>query len=55
MFFDEILIYSGSETKNVKHLETALNILKHHQLYAKRSKHTYGCLEVAYLGHLISA
>nr|XP_027076977.1 uncharacterized protein LOC113700720 [Coffea arabica] len=38
----------------MKHVATALNILKEHQLYAKRSKCSFAQTEVEYLGHIIS-
>nr|GEY98038.1 putative reverse transcriptase [Tanacetum cinerariifolium] len=37
------------------HLKTVLEIMRHHQLYAKRSKCVFGTDNVEYLGHVISA
>jgi hypothetical protein len=37
------------------HLTKAITMLKQHQLFAKLSKCKFGCSEVEYLGHIISA
>lgn len=55
VFFDDILIYSRCEEDHVKHLEITLEIMRNHQLFAKRSKCQFGCKEVGYLGHLLSS
>lgn len=54
VFFDEILIYSTNSEEHWHHLTLVLNILKHHQFFAKNSKCSFGCHEIEYLGHLIS-
>jgi hypothetical protein len=54
VFFDDILIYSKTWTKHLKHLEQVLSLLEENQFYAKRSKCTFGKDEVEYLGHIIS-
>lgn len=54
VFFDDILIYSATESEHLFHVETVLELLKQQQLYANYKKCEFGCLEVAYLGHLIS-
>ena len=38
VFVDDILIYSPSEEEHREHLRIVLQILRHHQLYAKYSK-----------------
>jgi hypothetical protein len=38
-----------------QHLKLTLEVLRAHQLFAKRSKCKFGCSEIDYLGHLISA
>ena len=38
VFIDDILVYSGSLEEHVEHLQTVLQILREHQLYAKFSK-----------------
>ena len=52
-FFYDILLYSKRMGEHIKHLETVVNVLIHHQLYAKLSKCVFGCREVEYLGYLI--
>ncbi|XP_057425934.1 uncharacterized protein LOC130719329 [Lotus japonicus] len=42
VFFDDILIYSDSWLDHLKHLELVLQTLKHHQLYARLSKCSFG-------------
>ncbi|WKA11764.1 hypothetical protein VitviT2T_029233 [Vitis vinifera] len=54
VFFDDILVYSKNLADHVHHLQTVLDILKQHQLFAKKSKCCFGCSEIEYLGHLIS-
>lgn len=54
VFFDDILIYSKSVADHVMHLTMVLEVLKHHQLYAKASKCVFGTREVEYLGYVIS-
>jgi hypothetical protein len=54
VFFDDILIYSKTWTKHLKHLEQVLSLLEENQFYAKRSKCTFGKDEVEYLSHIIS-
>jgi hypothetical protein len=54
VFFDDILIYSTTLEEHQYHLTVVLNILKNHQLFAKKSKCSFGCQEIEYLGHLIS-
>ena len=54
VFFNDILIYSTNSEEHRHHLILVLNIWKHHQLFAKKSKCSFGCQEMEYLGHLIS-
>ena len=39
---------------HLQHLRVVLELLLKHQLFAKRSMCVFGCLEVEYLGHIIS-
>ena len=55
VFFDDILVYSQSEEEHVIHLHKTLETLRLHQLHAKMSKCRFGCSEIDYLGHVISA
>jgi hypothetical protein len=54
VFFDDILVYSRNIKDHLRHLQVVLEVLQQQQLYAKLSKCDFGCLEVEYLGHLIS-
>lgn len=55
VFFDDILIYSPTLDLHKTHLALALQTLKHYQLFANLQKSEFGCAELAYLGHIISA
>lgn len=54
IFFDDILIYSATIADHREHLRQALKVLRENHLYANLSKSKFGCLQVDYLGHLIS-
>ena len=54
VFFDDILVYSPSLETHVEHLRLVLHTMRTNQLYAKRSKCTFGVSQVEYLGHIIS-
>ena len=54
VFFDDILMYSPTLESHLEHVAIVLNILKKHQLYAKRSKCSFAQIEVEYIGHIIS-
>jgi hypothetical protein len=55
VFFDDILVYSPSLLDHFEHLKLTLEVLRSNQLFAKKSKCRFGCTEIDYLGHLISA
>lgn len=55
VFFDDILVYSQNESLHQQHLTEVLNLLQRHQLYANRKKCQFGCEQIEYLGHVISA
>jgi hypothetical protein len=55
VFFDAILIYIPNMETHLTHLKTTLDLLRQHQLFAKLSKCKFACLEVEYLGHVVSA
>lgn len=50
VFFDDILVYSANWGDHLKHLESVLQILQQHTLFAKLSKCSFGLIEVDYLG-----
>ncbi|XP_031490495.1 uncharacterized protein LOC116257681 [Nymphaea colorata] len=53
VFFDDILIYSQTEELHEQHLAVALQVLRDNQLYAKRSKCSFGQPSIGYLGHIV--
>jgi hypothetical protein len=55
IFFDDILIYSPNMEQHLLHLTQTLDLLRQHHLFAKMSKCRFGCFEVKYLGHVVSA
>ena len=54
VFFDDILIYSGSLEEHILHLKAVLDTLRKEQLFAKYSKCTFAQPQVEYLGHIIN-
>jgi hypothetical protein len=54
VFFDDILIYSNSWSAHLQHVQAVLEALRHHALFVKRSKCSFGDTLAAYLGHVIS-
>lgn len=54
VFFDDILIHSQTEELHLSHLRQVLSILRHHMLYAKAYKCSFGKNQVEYLGHVIN-
>ncbi|XP_014660203.2 uncharacterized protein LOC106804166 [Setaria italica] len=55
VFFDDIVIYSSSWLEHLQQVQMVLQLVRDHQLFAKRSKCYFGQESVAYLGHVISA
>jgi hypothetical protein len=55
VFFDDILVYSANIHDHLSHLKINLEVLRAHRLFTKKSKCRFGCSEIDYLGHLISA
>ena len=54
VFVDDILIYSPSEDEHAFHLQTVLQVLREHRLFAKFSKCEFWLQEVQFLGHVVS-
>ncbi|GLI71739.1 hypothetical protein VaNZ11_017045 [Volvox africanus] len=54
IYLDDILIYSKTEDEHAQHLETVLQVLREHQLYAKASKCAFGTTKIDFLGHIVS-
>jgi hypothetical protein len=55
IFIDNILVYSKIEEEHEEHLRLVLENLRANQLYAKFSKCEFWFMQVAFLGHVISA
>jgi hypothetical protein len=55
VFIDEIVIFSKPEEEHEKHLRLVLEKLRSNQLYTEFSKCEFWSIEVAFLGHVISA
>ena len=49
VFIDDILIYSKTKEEHAQHLRLTLQILRHHQLYAKFSKCEFWLRSVTFL------
>jgi hypothetical protein len=54
VFINDILVFSKTEEEHVEHLRLALQKLRKHKLYAKRSKCEFWMKEVSFLGHVVS-
>lgn len=54
VFFDDILIYSRTESEHALHLGRVLDTLRAHQLYANKKKCFFFQDRVEYLGHIVS-
>jgi hypothetical protein len=55
VFINYILVYSRMEEENEEHLRLVLEKRRANQLYAKFNKCEFWLMEVAFLGHVISA
>lgn len=54
VFFDDILIYSKNYKEHMQHVQIVLELLRQHQLFAKKSKCVFAVPQVEHLGHIIS-
>ena len=54
VFFDDILVYSKNPEEHEQHVRRVLELLRQHQLFAKKSKCTFCTDKVEYLGFVIS-
>ncbi|XP_026396053.1 uncharacterized protein LOC113290683 [Papaver somniferum] len=54
VFFDDILIYISSMEEHLEHLKIVFSLLRHHHLFTKMSKCSFGQSSLEYLGHIIT-
>ena len=54
VYFDDILVYSGTRDSHHKHLRQVLEALRQEKLYAHPKKCSFFTSEVAFLGFIIS-
>jgi uncharacterized membrane protein YfbV (UPF0208 family) len=54
VFFNDILIYSRSMAKHLRHVRAIFTLLRQHQLFVKQAKCAFGTSSITYLGHVIS-
>lgn len=54
VFFDDILIYNKSWADHMEHLRVVLKRLGENHWVANKKKCEFGCVQIGYLGHLIS-
>jgi hypothetical protein len=55
VFMDDILVYSPSLEQHIEHLREVLTLLRDEKLFVKRSKCSFACQTLEYLGHIVSA
>ncbi|KAK1606952.1 hypothetical protein QYE76_030625 [Lolium multiflorum] len=55
VFMDDILVYSSSIEQHLEHLREVLALLRDEKLFVKRSKCSFACQSLEYLGHIVSA
>lgn len=54
VFFDDIFVYNISLEEHLGHLQVVLELLRSHQLFAKRTKFDLSQSQIKYLRHIIS-
>ncbi|CAA2982797.1 disease resistance [Olea europaea subsp. europaea] len=54
VFFDDILVYSGTVEEHCQHLHRVLRSLQERKLFANAKKCVFGQQKIEYLGHVIS-
>ena len=55
VYFDDILIFSASESDHINHLRQVLLILRQEKFFAARHKCEFGVEEVLFLGYVVSS
>lgn len=54
VFFNGILVYSKDMAQHIEHLRLTFEVLKHHQLFVKKSKCSFRQTKLEYFEHIIS-
>ena len=54
VFFNDILVYSISESDHLSHIRVVFQILRHQQLFVNAKKSVFGQSRIEYLGYIIS-
>nr|GEV61677.1 putative mitochondrial protein [Tanacetum cinerariifolium] len=54
VLFDDILVFSNSKQKHMKHLSIVLVTLRQHGLYANKKKCSFAQTRIEYLGHIVT-
>jgi hypothetical protein len=52
-YLDDKLVFSNSETEHLRHLEKVFARLREMKLFIKRSKCSFGCNEINFVGQLV--
>ncbi|XP_026419641.1 uncharacterized protein LOC113315596 [Papaver somniferum] len=55
VFFDDILIYSKSESEHIQHVKLVCEALRAHQIFLKQQKCEFAKETISYLGHMVSS
>lgn len=55
VYFDDILIYSKSESDHKNHLREVLTALKENELYVNLKKSTFNTSQLVFLGYIVGA
>ncbi|MBW0547768.1 hypothetical protein O181_087483 [Austropuccinia psidii MF-1] len=55
VYLDDIMVFSSSEEKHVKHVASVLQRLRDNKLFAKASKSLFHASSVEYLGYVVSS
>ena len=54
VYLDDIVVYSEKLDEHENHLRLVFDKLRQHELYVKKEKCEFFCLEIMFLGHWVS-